>query len=117
MTHRLIAVAAWVALAFIAIVTLSPLALRPEIGDPNLERFGAYALLGLLFVLAYPRHFILAAILIVGAAIVLEVLQLFTPDRDGEFANAVVKAAGGLLGALVAFIVLRLTRTDPDRSR
>jgi hypothetical protein len=112
MHHKLIAAAAWVTLAFIAAVTLSPLALRPEVGDTNLERFAAYALVGFLFVVAYPRHFILTAIFIVCVAAFLEALQLLTHDRHGEFADAAVKAAGGLFGTTVARVVLRLTAAD-----
>jgi hypothetical protein len=44
MFHKFIAAAAWATIAFIAFATLSPQALRPEVGDANLERFGAYAL-------------------------------------------------------------------------
>jgi VanZ family protein len=115
MLHKFIAAAAWATLAFIAFATLSPLGLRPEIGDANLERFGAYALAGLLMALAYPRHLILVAIFVVGAAAVLEVLQLVTPDRHGQFANAVVKAAGGMAGVVVAIIISHLTRANLDR--
>ena len=88
---------------------------RPEIGDANLERFGAYALAGLLMALAYPRRLIPVALFVVGVATVLEVLQLVTPDRHGQFANAVVKAVGGIAGVTAAFIILRLTRADLDR--
>lgn len=113
MFQKMITAAAWVTLAFIAIATLSPLALRPEMGDANLERFGAYTLAGLLFAFAYPRHLTLAATFIVGTAIVLEILQLLTPDRHGEFADVVVKAAGGLFGIAVAVVVLRTIRGQP----
>ena len=115
MLHKLIAAAAWTTLAFIAFATLSPLALRPEFGDANLERFGAYALAGLLMALAYPRHLIPVALFVVGVATVLEVLQLVTPDRHGQFENAVVKAVGGIAGVTVAFIILHLTRANLDR--
>ena len=115
MLHEVIAAAAWTTLAFIAFATLSPLALRPEIGDANLERFGAYALAGLLMALAYPRHLILVALFIVGVATVLEVLQLLTPDRHGLFANAAVKAVGGIAGVTAAFIILHVTRANLDR--
>jgi hypothetical protein len=115
MLHKVIAATAWIMLAFIAFATLSPLALRPEIADPNLERFGAYALAGSLMALAYPRHLIRVALFVVGAAIVLEVLQLVTPDRHGQLANAVVKAVGGLAGVAAACIVLYLTRANVDR--
>jgi hypothetical protein len=114
MLHKFIASAAWAMLALITFATLSPLALRPEIGDANLERFGAYALVGLLMALAYPRRLIPVVLFVVGVATVFEVLQLVTPDRHGLFANAVVKAAGGIAGVTTAFIILRLTRANLD---
>jgi hypothetical protein len=49
-------VAAWAVFAGIAFVTLSSSGLRPNIANPNLEQFGAFALLGVLLGLAYPRR-------------------------------------------------------------
>lgn len=54
MSRKFITVAAWVVFAGIAFVTLSPIGLRPHIAAPNLERFAAFAMLGLLFGMAYP---------------------------------------------------------------
>ena len=115
MFHRFIAAAAWATLAFIAFATLSPLALRPEVGDANLERFGAYALAGLLLALAYPRHLILVVSFVVAFAAILEILQLLVPDRHAQFANAYVKAAGGVAGVAAGFLVSRFVRADHDR--
>ena len=84
-------------------------------GHANLERFGAYALVGLLMGLAYPRHLTLVVLFVVGVAAVLEVLQLVTPDRHGQFANALVKAAGGMTGVAAAFIVFARKRGILDR--
>jgi VanZ family protein len=115
MLHKFIAAAAWATLAFIAFATLSPLGLRPEVGDANLERFGAYALAGLLLSLAYPRHLISIVVFVVGVASVLELLQLVTPDRHGHFADACVKVAGGVVGVALAFMVMHLKRGALDR--
>ena len=84
MLERLFAAAAWLTLAFIAYTTLSPIGLRPAVTNPEIERFGAYAVAGFLFVMGYPRRKILAFAIVVGAAIVLEALQLVTPDRHGQ---------------------------------
>jgi VanZ family protein len=94
--------------AGIAFVTLSSTGLRPRIADPNLERFAAFAVLGLLLGMAYPGRRGLFAALIVGAAVVLEFLQLFIPERDAVFAEMLVKAAGGLAGMGAAIILSRL---------
>jgi hypothetical protein len=73
MLHRLLAIAAWTALALIILVTVSPLEMRPVVtADPNIERFATFAVLGLLFGLAYPRRLVIDASFVVVAAGVLE---------------------------------------------
>ena len=62
--------------------------------NPNIERFGAFAIIGLLFGLAYPRRLAVDPSFVVIVAGVLEILQLMTPDRHGHIADACVKAAG-----------------------
>jgi hypothetical protein len=70
------------------------------------ERFTAFALVGVLFGLAYPRRLAVDASFVVIAAGALETLQLMTRDRHGHVADALVKAAGGAFGVAVALIVL-----------
>jgi hypothetical protein len=107
MLHKLLMTAAWIALALIVFVTLSPLETRPVITEnPNIERFAAFALVGLLFGLAYPRRLAVDASFIVIVAGVLEALQLMTRDRHGHIADAFVKAAGGGCGVAMALVVL-----------
>jgi VanZ family protein len=116
MPERLLATAAWLTLAFIAYSTLSPLGLRPEVTNPDIERFCAYTIAGFLFVMAYPRRTILVLAIVIGAAIVLEALQLLTPDRHGKFANLVVKASGGIAGVVSAAFIYYLVRSKRERS-
>jgi hypothetical protein len=105
--HKLLAIAAWTALALIVLLTISPLDLRPVItADPNIERFAAFALVGLLFGLAYPRRLVVDASFVMIAAAVLETVQLMTRDRHGHIADAVVKAAGGAFGVALALTIL-----------
>jgi hypothetical protein len=107
MLHRFLAIAAWTALALIIFVTVSPQEMRPVVTtDPNIERFGAFAVLGVLFGLAYPRRLVIDASFVVLAAGVLEAIQLVTRDRHGHLADAFVKAAGGAFGVAVALIIL-----------
>ena len=102
MFQRCIAVLAWVALAFIVFVTLSPIGLRPTLThDPLYERIVAYAVLGLLFSLAYPRRIWVTLGFVIGAAIMLEGLQNLTPDRHGHLRDLAEKASGGWLGVTV----------------
>src|SRR4051794_9902975 len=56
-----------------------------------LERLGAYAVLGLLFYLAYPRQVGHVCLLVFGSAVFLEILQIFVPDvpdRDARVVDA-----------------------------
>jgi VanZ family protein len=111
MVRKLAVVAAWITFGLICFVTLSPLALRPQTGDPRLERFIAYALLGALFMAAYPRHFVKLAIFLAIAALGLEALQHLTPDRHGHVADAIEKLVGAWAGcAAVRFVQILIGR-------
>jgi hypothetical protein len=117
MLHRLLATAAWTAFALIVFFTISPLSMRPGVtADPNIERFAAFALVGLLFGLAYPRRLAVDGSFVVIAAGVLETLQLMIRDRHGHMADALVKAAGGAFGvAAAALIVLVVAERRKSR--
>jgi len=99
--NKLIVAGAWLCLAFIIYATLSPIAARPLIGGgffTVFERFGAYAVLGFLFRLAYPRHLMIVLIVVLGTAITLEVLQNFVPDRHSRLLDAMEKLLGAATG-------------------
>jgi VanZ family protein len=109
MLHKFWVVAAWGCLAFIIYATLSPIGERPTVASSAaLERFVAFAVLGVLFCLAYPRHRVFTFAIVLGSAVLLELAQLLTPDRHGELVDAVQKMAGGISGI---FVVLVLQRT------
>jgi len=108
--QALVRIFAWTCLAVIALVTLGPLGLRPESGTPPaVERFAAFAIVGALFAAAYPRYILFAALIVVGAAVLFELLQLVVPSRHGRLFDAGVKVAGGLVGLCTARIGLRLS--------
>jgi apolipoprotein N-acyltransferase len=97
--RRALRVAAWLCLAFVAFVTVGPIGVRPVTGlSPQLERLVAFAVVGTLFAAAYPRHIFLAAFVVLGAAALLEVLQLLEPSRHGRLFDAGVKIIGGVVG-------------------
>jgi VanZ family protein len=101
--------------AVIAAVTLGPRQLRPETGHPNLERALAFGLLGVATVFAMPRRPLAAGSLLVLVAVVTEALQLVTPDRHGRVSDALVKAAGGILGVAAGYAaqaVIQATRGE-----
>ena len=101
---------AWLVLAGIAAVTLAPIDLRPDSGAPaSLERFAAFALVGLLFSTAYPRRRLLVAVLAIGAAGCLEALQLLHPERHAGLQDLAMKGAGALTGSLSGAVVARVS--------
>ncbi|WP_349627439.1 hypothetical protein [Rhodopseudomonas palustris] len=107
----LLRIAAWACLAGIAFATLSPIGLRPTTGvSPSIERFAAFALVGALFAAAYPRYILFAAAIVIGAAVLLELIQLLEPSRHGRLFDASVKLAGGTLGLAAGSIVGRWLR-------
>jgi VanZ like family len=111
MTHKFIAFSAWTTLVFIAFATLSPIGLRPGVSsDPDIERFGAYFVGGMLLALAYPRRPILVACLIAAIATMLEGSQFLTPDRHGQVSDGLVKIAGGMAGVSLTALILHFGR-------
>jgi VanZ family protein len=115
MINKILATAGWLVLAYITFATLSPIALRPEITNANFERFCAFAVVGFLFGLAYPRRFLLVIEITVGSAILLEALQIFVPGRHGRAQDALVKVAGGIAGILISKLASHLLRLTTNR--
>jgi hypothetical protein len=92
---------AWLALAGIIFVTVAPIGLRPHDFLPvNVDRAGAFAVMALLFVIAYPRHWLLCGVLIMVGAAGIEALQLLSPTRHARLDDALIKAVGAALGCL-----------------
>ena len=107
MIHKLIVIAAWTLLFFIAYATISPIHARPTLfASPNFERLAAFIVLGALFYLTYPRHIVLVCLIVLGSAVLLELAQLLTPDRHGRIQDAIVKMTGGALGIVSGRAVL-----------
>jgi hypothetical protein len=116
MVQRVSTIVGWLGLAFIIFATLSPINERPIIASPELERFAAFALVGLAFGLAYPGRILLVAAIILISAFGLEALQLLRPDRDARLLDALVKAAGGVCGIGASQLVQRVLRTQIKRA-
>lgn len=100
--RRLAAVAAWLSLIFIAYATLSPIGDRPHVAGVGFEHIAAFAVTGVLFALAYPRHLLIVVMLVLGSAVVLELSQLLTPDRHARLSDLLMKLAGGSIGIVAA---------------
>jgi hypothetical protein len=102
----LVRIFAWLLLAAIVLMTLGPIGLRPISTMPvQFERLAAFGVVGLAFAIAYPRHIILVGLLILGAAIGLELLQNVMPGRHGRVIDFVAKAIGGGLGIGIGWLV------------
>lgn len=94
--------AAWFALLGIVIATLSPIGLRPHTWLPvDLERALAYAGIGVLFALGYPRHILKVVLFLTVCIFALEAFQHLTPDRHGQIHDAWVKFAGAVAGLIL----------------
>jgi VanZ family protein len=103
------AVAAWLLLAAIAFVTLSPIELRPDTGHVISERVFAFIALGATFGAGYPRRLPFGAAVTLAAAIGLEAAQFLAPGRHPRLVDAGEKLAGGLVGVAIAFLWLRFS--------
>jgi VanZ family protein len=110
--QRLSNTAAWITLAFIAYATLCPLDERPELYDgfwslfTHLDHYIAFATMGCLFGLAYPRQTFFVCMLVLGSAVLLELAQLLTPDRHARVSDAVRKLIGGVFGIGFAYFTI-----------
>jgi VanZ family protein len=116
MLHRLIMIAAWASVVVITFATLARVgvvysvyeAVAPLVNQPSIssyvhcEHVLAFATVGLLFSLAYPRSIFLVCSFVFGTVALLEALQTMTPDRHGTLADAIEKMAGGAIGILAA---------------
>ncbi|WKA30609.1 VanZ family protein [Bradyrhizobium roseum] len=128
--NRIAVVAAWVAVIAIAYATLThvgfvyaiyfklaPYLMRPAMQTyAHFEHIIAFAFLGALFGIAYPKRPILVCIIVLGAAAMLEIMQTMTPDRHGTWIDALEKMAGGAAGIAIAKAVqwLRSAKDKPS---
>ena len=104
---RLCRIGGWLALATVAFLTLGPVDDRPQVAAaPHLEHFAAFLLLGLVFALGYPSRPMRAVLIVVGSAILLEILQLLTPDRHARVIDAMAKVTGAAFGITLTRLVL-----------
>lgn len=107
MIHSTLKFAAWLVLAAIIVVTVSPVGLRPDLGfGPEIDRLVGFFVLGAAFSIAYPRRRPVLLILLVFGAFAIESLQLFEPDRHARIVDASVKAAGSVAGVGFAWLLL-----------
>ena len=106
---RLAQFTAWAAIAVIAYLSLTRVGvvysiyykLSPFL-NAHFVHFTAFALVGVIFCIAYQRRIFFVCCVVFGTAIALELLQTLTPDRHGTLVDALDKLAGGAGGILIA---------------
>jgi VanZ like family len=107
MVQKFITAAAGFWLCFIAYASLSAVRARPTLPAPSsFEHLAAFAVLGILLCLAYPRHVVLVCVIVLGSDVVLEFSQLLTPDRHARIWDAIQKLVGGAAGVLAGQAIL-----------
>ncbi len=108
---KLIYLCSAIALAAIAIASLVPTQWEFRLGLHWLvEHFIAYFAVTAIFCIAWPRPFVVAALLIVLAGM-LEALQGLTVDRTPDLLTALSGTAGVLSAALLAWLVVHISET------
>jgi hypothetical protein len=104
-------IAALILLAVITFSTLSPIQMRPHLGEANFERSLAYIMLGFALALGFPKRLAQTLVFVTGVAGTLELLQLIFTGRHARFEDASIKALAGIagivLGSLVVMIISR----------
>jgi VanZ family protein len=104
---------AWLLAAAVTFATLGPASLRPHAAiTHDGEHALAFVLLGLAFALAYPRQRVPAAAVAVASIGLLELLQLFVPERHARLEDFIVDALAALAGFAIPAITGWLLRSS-----
>jgi hypothetical protein len=111
----LLKIAAWICLALIVFVTISPIGLRPHDFLPvDFDRALAFCMMAGLFTLAYPRQWLSILVMTVLGAMLIEALQTLSTTRHARLADAMVKAGGAVAGVLLARSLMQFLPGQPD---
>lgn len=119
MPNKLLPTIAWACLLIVVSATLSPVYLRPRLMEIEpvwivfLEHVSAFAVIGFLFSVTYSRA-IPICLLVLGSAVILELLQLVVPDRDARVVDAVEKLIGGAGGIIAAKLIDLFIRANSE---
>ena len=81
----------------------------------QVERAAAFGLLGLLWTLAYPRHFVASAVAVLIVAVALEIAQELRPGRHGRDLDALVKLGGAAVGLGFGALIRRSAKNPSGR--
>lgn len=113
---KLARIAAFAAIALVVLLTLGPVGLRSLSPiNPLFDRALAYAVIGFLLLVSFPRHPWRVVIGVLALIVVLEAGQGFRPDRHGRVPDVIEKTVGAAIGiaaAAGALWILRRRRAD-----
>jgi VanZ family protein len=94
------------AMALLVCAALGPANWAPRSGlGWQFDHFIGYFAITLLVCFAWPRLFLVGGALM-AAAVLLEALQAFTPDRKADLVAALCGASGALVATLVALLCI-----------
>jgi hypothetical protein len=82
---------AWALALYLVFVTLGPQSVRPHVGPADAERFAAFFVTAVAFVVSYPRRPMLIAAGSAIFAVALELAQFLAPGRDPGVRDAIAK--------------------------
>jgi VanZ family protein len=100
---KLLRIAGLLAVIVIAILSLVPMDLRPQVAPKLLEHFAAYAATGMLLALAFPQWGIIVLGLSCYSA-ALELAQMWIPGRTASIADFASSSLGVCLGVLLVWV-------------
>ena len=116
--RRLAALAGWLGIVVIAVLSLVPGDYRPHTFLPGpAEHVLAYALTGMALAVGYPqtRPRVLWFLGLSAAGAVFEVLQLWDPGRSPSLIDAAACSSGAALGLFFGALVSRLWSANFER--
>jgi VanZ family protein len=97
----------------VLVLSLAPPRFRIVTGVArDLEHFAAFALVGLIFVLAYPKRRLRILAVGIAATAAVELLQRVVPGRHAYLADFFVNALGLCAGAVCALVLARAFARD-----
>ncbi|TCU06831.1 VanZ family protein [Rhizobium sullae] len=109
MALRSFRVFAWVVFAAIVFVTVAPVDMRPHVAhSADLDRAMAFVLMAFVFIVAFPRHWVFSALLVVSGAGAIELLQYLSGTRHARVEDAAVKAFGATVGIILGCSINQL---------
>ena len=79
-----------------------------------IERFSVYGMLGFLLSFLLPGRIAVACSLVITVAIGLDIAQALVSDQDPPFLVVLQKAAGGIVGVLLAQTILTFLPRPPS---